>query len=149
MDIYNYLKKDHRTVSKLFEKILSAKSPDKRETLFEELKTELTLHSETEHNTFYKTIRAHKEIKEMIEHADAEHKNITGLLKKLQRLSIEGEKWMEKLGELKYAVEHHVKEEEEDIFEKAKKVLSTEEAKQLAKKMDALKQQILEKTKGN
>lgn len=146
MDIYNYLKNDHQTVSKLFENILATKSLDKRKKLFEELKADLILHSETEHDTFYKAIRTHKETKEIIEHADEEHKNITDFLEKLQRLSIEGEKWMEKFGELKYAVEHHVKEEEEDIFKKAKKVLSAEEAKQLAKQMQTLKQEALKKT---
>lgn len=146
MDIYNYLKTDHRIVNKLFDEILASKNLDKKEKLFEELKSELVLHIKTEHDTFYKAIRSHNETKEIIEHADEEHKNITDFLAKLQHICIEDIKWMEKFGELKYAVEHHVKEEEENIFEKARKILTTEEAIKLSKQMNALKNEISEKT---
>jgi hemerythrin superfamily protein len=59
---------------------------------------------------------------------------------KLNRLSIESEKWVEQFREFKHSVTHHVKEEEKDIFEEAKKVLSKEAAKQLAVDMETIKQ---------
>lgn len=142
MNIYNYLKKDHLKVSELFESILSTKSIAKREKLFEEVKNELLLHSKAEDSTFYAALKEHEETQDIIQHAEEEHQEVEDYLKKLSRLSIESEKWMEQFGELKHSVTHHVKEEEEEIFEKAKKVLNKDQEKQLALDMDEIKARI-------
>lgn len=142
MNIYNYLKKDHQTVADLFDKILSTKSLDKRKVLFDEVTNELLLHAESENATFYAALEGHEETAEIIEHAKKEHAEVKEYIAKFRRLSIETEKWMEQFGEFKHSVTHHVEEEEGDIFDKAKKVLSTEEANQLAIDMDEMKQQL-------
>ena len=77
-----------------------------------------------------------------MEHAQIEHAEVKEYITKLSHLSIEGEKWMEQFGEFKHSVTHHVSKEEGEIFENAKKVLSTEQANQLAIDMDALKQEL-------
>lgn len=143
MNIYNYLKKDHRAVDEIFEKILSTKSSKKRESLFEEVANELLLHIETENATFYNALREHTETYEKIEHAEKEHEEVKEYIARIRGVSVENEKWMELFGEFKHSVTHHVEEEEGDIFEEAKKVLSTEEANELAKDMDALKNELL------
>lgn len=130
-------------MSDLFDKIISTKSMSKRKELFEEVKKELFVHSETENATFYDALKEFEETKEIIEHAEEEHQEVEEYLKRLSRLSIESEKWMEQFGELKHSVTHHIKEEEEDIFEKAKKVLNKEQEKQLALDMDEMKKQII------
>ena len=140
MDIYNYLKKDHQTVADLFEQILSTKSTNKRKSLFEEVAKELLLHADAENATFYEALRNHSKTSERIQHAEKEHKEVKDYIAKLNRLSIESEKWVEQFGEFKHSVIHHVKEEEKDIFEEAKKVLSKEAAKQLAVDMETIKQ---------
>jgi hemerythrin superfamily protein len=142
MDIYTYLKKDHQTVADLFDKILSTKSISKRRTWFEEVKNELLLHAESENATFYAALKEHEETEEIAGHAEKEHAEVKDYLEKLSRLSIEGEKWMEQLGELKHSVTHHVAEEEGEIFEGAKKVLNKEQAKQLAIDMEAAKERL-------
>jgi hemerythrin superfamily protein len=100
----------------------------------------LLIHAETENATFYAALEGHKETAEIVEHAKKEHEEVKEYIAKLSRLSIEGEKWMEQFGEFKHSVTHHVNEEEEDIFEKAKKILTSVQATQLAKDMEALKQ---------
>ena len=142
MNIYNYLKKDHRTVAELFDKILSSKSSNKRQLLFQEVANELLIHAETENATFYAALKKHEETAELIEHAEKEHAEVKKYISKISGLSIESEKWLEQFGEFKHSVTHHVEEEEGDIFEKAKKVLSSEQANQLAKDMDALKNKL-------
>jgi hemerythrin superfamily protein len=137
-----YLKKDHQTVADLFEKILATKSMTKRTTLFEEVKKELLLHAESETTTFYAALKEHEETEEGTNHAEKEHTEVKEYLAKLSRLSIEGEKWMEQFGELKHSVSHHVAEEEGEIFDKAKKVLNKDQAKQLAIDMEAAKQKL-------
>ena len=146
MDIYNYLKEDHQKVSDLMDKVLAARSATRREELFEEIKKELTLHSETEQATFYAALEGQEPTEERIEDAEEEHDEITQYLEKLSTMKADSPKWMECFGEFKHAVSHHVKEEEEEerIFEKAKKVLSKQDAQNLAREMDALKKEAMQ-----
>jgi hemerythrin superfamily protein len=144
MDIYNYLKKDHRKVSDLMKHVLSARSPARREEIFDEINEELTLHAETEEATFYAALENEEETEEKIEGAEEDHEEIKIYLKKLSSLSADSEKWMELFGEFRQAVEHHVKDEEERIFPKAKQILSDEEAEQLSREMARLKEEALE-----
>lgn len=139
-DIYSYLKKDHRQVSDLMDKLLAARSVSRRKTLFNQICTELSLHAETEEATFYRALERKSTVKEKMKHAHEEHDEIREYIDKLSVITMESEKWIETFGEFKHAVEHHVKEEEEDIFKKARAVLSHPEAVQLAKDMDTLKQ---------
>lgn len=142
MNIYTYLKKDHHTVAELFDQILSSKRLEKRQSLFQEIANELLIHSETENATFYAALKEHEETAEIIEHAKKEHKEVKEYIEKLSSIPIESEKWLEQFGEFKHSVTHHVKEEEGDIFKKAKAVLSSEQANQLAREMDKLKNEL-------
>ena len=79
MDIYSYLKKDHRKVADLMEQVIASKDPAERQSLFETIKAELTLHADTEEQTFYKAIEdatRSKQVEEKIEHANHEHDEI-------------------------------------------------------------------------
>lgn len=142
MDIYNYLKKDHRLVAEMMEQVVESKDAAERLTLLDNIKLELTLHAKTEEETFYKAVekasRA-KPVHEVMEEAHHEHDEIETYLEKLSTLDVNDELWIETFGEFKHAVSHHVEEEEERIFEKAKKYLSGDDAKKLAQEMDMLK----------
>lgn len=140
MNIYNILKKDHQKVSNIFDQILSTKSMSKREVLFKEVKIELLLHSKTEEATFDSALKGHEETKEIFHHAKNEHKEIEEYLEKLSKASLDREEWIELFGEFKHSILHHVKEE--DIFKKAKKILTAEQEKHLAIEMDEMKKSI-------
>ena len=150
MDIYGYLKKDHRKVADLMEQVVASPAASEREQLFQQIKMELTLHADSEEKTFYQAVldatRA-KSVEEKMEHADHEHDEIREFLDKLSGLSADSSEWLIHFGELKHSVEHHVEEEEGEIFEKAKKYLSDTQAKDLAKEMDALKKQQMKSLK--
>ena len=144
MDIYSYLKKDHRKVSDMMEQLVAARSLSRREDLFYDIMEELTLHAETEQATFYAALEDADEAAERIEDAEEEHDEIKDYLKRLSNMSMESEKWLITFGELKHAVEHHVEEEEGRVFEKARQVLSDDEAEELAEEMDRLKAETME-----
>ncbi|MCE3232251.1 MAG: Hemerythrin cation binding domain protein [Rickettsiaceae bacterium] len=139
MDIYTYLKKDHKKVSDLMKELLATRSPEIREEIFEEIKEELLLHAKTEQATFYKALENKRQTGEEIEHAEDEHKEMEAYLKKLDKIDFNSENWIEQFGEFKHSVMHHVKEEEGEIFEQAKKILSERQAEKLAEEMEALK----------
>lgn len=142
MDIYNYLKKDHRKVADLLEQVKKSASQSQRESLFAQIEEELSIHADTEEKTFYADIQAKggKQLQEKEEHAEEEHDEIRKYLAEV-KAATNNEQWCMAFGSLKYAVEHHVEEEEGEIFEKARKVLTDAQAKQLAEQMDALKRQ--------
>lgn len=144
MDIYEYLHKDHEKVAALMERVIATESASQREYLFREIKHELTLHADTEEKTFYKAIEdatRSGSVEEKMEHAHHEHDEIRNFLEKLSDMPVREESWIEKFGELKHSVTHHVEEEEDDIFKKAKKYLSEKQAQDLAKEMDTLKKE--------
>jgi hemerythrin superfamily protein len=144
MDIYNYLKKDHRLVADMMEQVVASQDPNERQALFEKISMELTLHADTEEKTFYKAVedatRA-RAVGEQMEHAHEEHDEIREYLAKLASMPVAEESWIETFGEFKHSVTHHVEEEEGDVFEKARKYLDHDEAMQLARDMEALKKQ--------
>lgn len=143
MDIYSYLKKDHRKVRDLMEQVLAARSTSHKKTLMKEITEELILHAKTEQATFYAALENEEETEEKIEDAEDDHKEIKHFLAKLSSMPVENSKWMELFGEFKHAVEHHVKDEEYRIFEKARRILSNDEAEQLAEEMDRMKEETL------
>jgi hemerythrin superfamily protein len=127
MDIYNYLKKDHRLVDQLMEDALYSKDASERKTLFNKIKQELTLHADTEEATFYKATEdatRSKQVEEQMEHADKEHQEIRTRLNKSSTLATDSEEWIEQFGEFKHAVTHHV-EEEEELKQTQKKKMAT------------------------
>ena len=143
MDIYSYLKKDHDKVNKLMKQITEARAAEERQELFDTMSSELLLHASTEEQTFYRALeeRGGKQLQEKADHAEQEHDEIESLIQQLRKSNPEESAWLINFGVLKHAVEHHVEEEEGEIFDKARKILSEHQAERLAEEMDALKQQ--------
>ena len=129
MDVYEILKEDHETVAKLLKKLDQiTEATETREKLFLELKTELTLHAYIEELHFYPSLKDKKESKEITLEAYEEHRLVKSLLEELDNMGKDSEEWIGKFRVLKENVEHHVEEEEGELFEKAQKVLSQEDA---------------------
>lgn len=136
MNIYAVLKNDHRSVKALLEKIEKTTAEDAtRPKLFEQLDRELSAHSEAEEAVFYTPLGKHPEIKDCVLESVEEHAVVKTLLMELRALSAEDETWLPKFTVLKENVEHHVKEEEGPLFEKARQILSRAEADQMGKRM--------------
>ncbi len=145
MDIYSYIQRDHRKVAELMDDLLSINLSAVQLNIFDRIKTELQLHAAAEEQTFYTALEAasrEARVEDRVVHAKADHDEIRDLLAFLSEESIAGPAWMEKFGELKHAVEHHVKEEEGEIFGKARNLLSVELANQLARDMDRVKRSL-------
>lgn len=146
MDIYSYIIRDNRKLAGLMEDLMSIRVPAVRQTLFKQMQTELSAHSDAKERTLYAAVENATQTQVMndqLERSRHEHHEINALMHVLSRLSIGSGEWLEKFGELKWAIENHVAREEGDIFPQAKAVLTPLDAHRLALQMDALKQQIL------
>lgn len=141
MNVFELLKADHRKVSSIFEQIEQSDAPA-RQTLFTQLKQELDLHAHVEETLFYPRLKEAAETRDIIIEAYDEHQEVKDLLAELAALSPDDDdEWSDLLEELKDSVEHHVEEEENEMFPQAREVLTQQEIDELGTQIQAAKQQ--------
>jgi len=145
--IYEYLKKDHKKVSDLFADFEQTQEKAKKKEILEKIMDELVVHAHSEQDTFYVALENHSQTKTDGSHGRKEHKEIESQIESLKKSSSLEKDWEGEVAKLKKLVEHHVQEEENKIFDDAKKVLSQETAVMLTEKMKSLKVTLLEKVK--
>lgn len=143
MNAFELLKKDHEKVSGIFQKLeeTTERAVKTREELFTQLKTELDVHAKIEEQIFYPAIKEADATREITLEAFEEHHVIKALLSELESLDKTDERWTAKLKVLKENVEHHVEEEEGEMFKNARKVLSEEQINTLGSRMEAAKKE--------
>jgi hemerythrin superfamily protein len=147
MSIYDELKRDHEAVKHLLKQIEEASEGGgkTRERLFQELKAALTAHSRAEERVFYSALKAQEETKDAALEGVEEHHVVDVLLREIDRLADDSDRWQAKFTVLKENVEHHVEEEEQEIFKKAQKLLDSDAAEALGEKFVKEKSKVLEK----
>lgn len=147
MSIYDELEHDHQEAKELFAQIQAAspRAGKAKAKLFEELKAALLAHSKAEEKVFYPVLKRNDETKSMALEAVEEHHLVELLLRELSRIEPTDERWTAKFTVLKENVEHHVEEEESEIFDKAQEILSDEEADEVGEKFAAQRDKLLEK----
>ena len=143
MDAFELLKQDHKTVSGIFEQLdeTTERGVKTRDELFTKLKTELDIHAFIEETMLYPTLKEAKETHDITLEAIEEHKVVKKLLAELDTLPKDREEWGAKLTVLKENVEHHVEEEESEMFPDGRKVLSKDQLEELGTRMEASKQE--------
>jgi len=141
MNAFDLLKADHKKVADILEKLdaTSERALKTREELFTKLKRELDVHSRIEETIFYPVLEEADETHEITLEALEEHALVKQLLEELQALAKDDEQWTAKFTVLKENVEHHVEEEEGEMFKKARKVLSEEAIETLGTRMERAK----------
>ena len=144
MNAFELLKQDHEKVSGIFEKLepTTERALKTREELFTQLKQELDVHAEVEEQIFYPAIKEAEETRDITLEAFEEHAVVKTLLAELEAEAKDTEEWKAKLTVLKENVEHHVEEEEGEMFTKARKVLSKEQIEELGTEMQEAKKQL-------
>ena len=141
MNAFTLLKADHKKVAGILEKIDSTteRGVKTREELFTQLKTELDVHARVEETIFYPELEKADETHDITLEAFEEHRLVKQLLAELETMDKSDEQWTARFSVLKENVEHHVEEEEGEMFPKARKVLSNEQAEILGTQMEEAK----------
>jgi hemerythrin superfamily protein len=137
MDPFKLLKADHQTVSEMFETVEAARGQAKS-AAFKKLKTELDVHAHIEETFLYPALKKAEASRDITLEAYEEHKVVKDLLAELAA-GKPSDQWNAKLTVLKENVDHHVDEEEGELFDKAKDVLTDEQLELLGDKMAAEK----------
>ena len=108
-----------------------------RESLFNELKAELELHSRLEEEHLFPVLRKHKETKDLVRAAVNDNKQARTLLGELEGMPKEGEEFLAKLAELRKAFQQHVRDEKKELLPAVKTALSSEEAQAVTETIEA------------
>ncbi len=149
MDATTLLTKDHDAVKKLFEQFEAAGDAAYRtkQAIFETIRSELLVHMDIEESIFYPTVKSQpsEELKDEIREADEEHHVAKLLMEEISRMKPEDEQYDAKVTVLKENIEHHVKEEEGELFPNTRKRLTKEMLEQLGEEMEERKTALIEK----
>lgn len=133
MKIYNAIKKDHDIQRDLCDKLKKTSgASEERKNLWEELKKELQVHAVAEERYFYSPLIETDKMQEDARHGMAEHHEMDELIEELDTTDMSSPHWIATAEKLFEKVEHHLEDEEEDFFPKAKEIYSKTEADNLA-----------------
>jgi hemerythrin-like domain-containing protein len=141
MDGFELLKQDHDRVKRLCDELDEANTLERRRQLFAEIEGEIKLHEECEEKVLYPTLRNHPRLKDLVLEGYQEHHVVDLILGELRNLSPSDESWPAKVKVMHESLEHHIEEEEEKMFPKARKELSKEQLEELGRQMQAIKDQ--------
>lgn len=114
------LRADHKVVSGLFAEYEDARSIAKKRVIVSRICTELSVHAQVEDEIFYPAVKAALKDKELIPEAIVEHATLKDLIAQVEDKEPDGEMFDAKIKVLSEYVKHHVKEEHEEMFPKAR-----------------------------
>ncbi len=134
MDAIAVLKRDHEEVERLFRQFekLTERAHRSKQKIVMKIIRELAIHAAVEEMLFYPavrtaalkaSVRALKEAADTVLESLEEHHVVKWTLSELEKMKPEDERYDAKVQVLMESVRHHVEEEEEDLFPKAKRLL--------------------------
>lgn len=144
MKIYDLLKADHKVVKALLKKLeeTTERSKKERPELLEKLKHALIPHARAEEKIFYEPLKDSdvKEADDLAFEGYEEHWVADRLIEELGKTKPNDKRWGALMSVLKENLEHHIKEEENQMFKKSKKSFSSKVEQQMAELFLALKE---------
>lgn len=141
MKIYEAIKKDHEIQRDLCDKIVKTSgNSEERKELWNKLRRELEVHAVAEERFFYSPLIKTDEMQEDARHGMAEHHEMDELIHELEETDMSSPHWLATVEKLVEQVEHHLEDEEEEFFKKAKEVYSEKEAEALARNYENIMQ---------
>lgn len=144
MDIYQALKNDHVQIQNLIKELVALDTEDDYRTiLVDQIEKEFIPHSRAEEAVFYNSIRALRSDTSKVMQSYKEHFKAELLLRELKvREGLEVMDWKETAVGLQKALEEHIYEEENEIFEEARTLFNSEEAFKMGHSFITLKEKI-------
>jgi hemerythrin-like domain-containing protein len=144
MDAISLLEEDHRKMKKLLSELESTteRGLKTREDLFATVKDELTVHENIEEEIFYPALKEHPKTKEIALEAYEEHHVVDMVMAEIEDVPYDDETWGAKFKVMKENIEHHIEEEENEMFKQARQVFEEDELEALGEEMRLRKEQL-------
>jgi hypothetical protein len=144
MDAMKLLKEDHEKVKRLLKEgeETTERATTRRTELLNELLTDLRIHETIEEEIFYPALEEHAKTKEIVLEGYEEHHAVDSIAAELVALEPSDETWGAKFTVMKENIEHHIEEEEGEMFQKARQVLDDEELDEIAAMMESRREEL-------
>jgi hemerythrin-like domain-containing protein len=147
-DAISLLEEDHKRVKKLLAALeeTTERATKTRGELLEDIAMELKAHTTIEEEIFYPAYKAavdQKDDRKLYYEAVEEHHVVDLVLPELQKTDVTSEEFGAKAKVLKELVEHHIEEEEDEMFPRARKAITKAELTELAGQMQQRKTELL------
>ena len=120
-DAIALLRADHKKVDDLFKQYDKARSDSRKQALAQQICQELIVHTTVEEEIFYPAVRGAIKDADLMDEADIEHASAKELIAQLQAGKPGDDHYDAKVTVLGEYIRHHVKEEQNEMFPKAKK----------------------------
>lgn len=114
------LRADHKRVSALLEQYEKVRAPGKKKDLVAEICKELTVHAQVEEEIFYPAVKQALKDHELVPEARVEHETLKSLIAQVKDADADDEMFDARIQVLSEYVKHHVKEEQDEMFPKAR-----------------------------
>jgi len=141
IDAVSLLEEQHREMEKLFEELETVSGVRKRKQ-FLEIADKLAIHATIEERDFYPAVRA-KATEAILLESLEEHLGIKRVLTDLLAVDVDDETFDAKVKVLKEQIEHHVEEEENDLFPKVRQLLDAATSIAIAQQMTATQEELI------
>ena len=136
-DIFTRLKQDHDRHREMLDRVAATSGDSKeRREAFKQLRIDVSAHANAEEQSLYAEMLSRPDLQDNGRHSVAEHKEAEDYFEDLVDMEFDSSGWLTRFKTLKERLEHHMDEEEDEIFAAARKDLSAERAKELAKIFD-------------
>ena len=144
MDALTLLRDDHVKVRGMLEKLdkTTERAEVTRTEGLQALKQELTIHEAIEEEILYPALKEFAKTKDIALEAYEEHHVVDTILSELEQTPVSDETWAAKLTVMKENLEHHIEEEEGEMFKQARQVMDDSELSELGDRMAARKEQL-------
>ncbi|HVF07577.1 MAG TPA: hemerythrin domain-containing protein [Actinomycetota bacterium] len=144
MDALKLLKQDHDEVKKMLADLedTTERAEKTRTEGLATLKHELEIHETIEEEIFYPALKEHPKTKDLALEGYEEHHVVDTIMGELEDVETSDETWMAKFSVMKENLEHHITEEEDEMFPKVEQVFDDEELEALGNRMQARKEAL-------
>lgn len=145
MNALTLLKNDHDQLKNYLEQgeHTTGRSIKARDEILDTVTTLLTAHERIEEEILYPALKQHPNAREIVLEGYQEHHVVDVLAGELKGMDEDDERWGAKFKVMKENIEHHIEEEEGEMFDKARRVFSEAELEALGERMERLKNETL------
>ena len=144
MDALTMLKADHDKVKGMLDKLdeTTERAAVTRTEGLQALKQELTIHETIEEEILYPALKEFSRTREITFEAYEEHHVVDTIMAELEQTPTDDEQWAAKLTVMKENLEHHIEEEEDEMFKQARQVMDKGDLVALGERMAARKEEL-------
>ncbi|MEZ5933540.1 MAG: hemerythrin domain-containing protein [Alphaproteobacteria bacterium] len=140
MSIYEKIEQDHANHRTLLNKLVETEGDSEdRRRLWKAFYYDVKAHAAAEEETFYSKLMEDPDGQDDARHSVAEHKEMDDIMEELQSMDFSNPGWLTRFKTLKHDYEHHIEEEENEIFAKGRDVFDENEAARIGERFDERK----------